>query len=245
MIDSETLEPTRALYHTDAYLREFAARVLAAGAPGVVLDQTAFFPGGGGQPADRGVLIWEGDEHPVTAMAKHGESHLHQLAAGSPLPTVGAAIRGRLDWEHRHALMRTHTALHILCGVIWRDYGSQVTGSNMRPLRARMDFELEGMPKDLALEFEARVNAEIAAARDIRVYTLPRAEALAIPDLIRTKINLLPESIREIRIVDIVGLDCQADGGTHVTNTREVGQVRIVKHESKGRINKRVYLEIG
>lgn len=239
---------TEALYHADAYLREFEAAVLAAGPDGVILDRTAFFPGGGGQPADRGALVWDGAEHRVVELAKRGEQVVHRLAAGpdgaAPGPPAGARVRGRLDWEHRHALMRTHTALHILCGVIWRDHGSQVTGSSMKPLAARMDFELEGMPADLARAIEEKVNLEVAAAREIQVRFLPREEALRIPDLIRTKVNLLPEAIRLIRIVDIAGLDCQADGGTHVANTREVGRVRVVKHESKGRINKRLYIAI-
>jgi misacylated tRNA(Ala) deacylase len=239
--------PTEALYHTDSYLREFEAMVLRAAPEGVVLDRTAFFPGGGGQPADRGQLVWEELELEVGEMAKQGEQLLHRWKVspeGDVLPPFGARLHGRIDWEYRYALMRTHTALHMLCGVIWRDYGSQVTGSSMKPLSARMDFELEGMPAELARVIEEKVNAEIAASREIRISTLPRSEALAIPDLIRTKVNLLPETIREIRIVDIVGLDCQADGGTHVANTREVGRVRVVKHESKGRINKRLYIAV-
>jgi misacylated tRNA(Ala) deacylase len=244
MDDEAPALATRALYHEDSYVREFAASVLAAGPEGIALDQTAFFPGGGGQPADLGALAWDSRAHPVREIARRGAAIWHRIAAESPLPAPGTRVQGALDWEHRYALMRTHTALHILCGVIWRDYGSQVTGSNMKPLAARMDFELEGMPRDLAYEIEARVNAEVETGREIRVSTLPRAAALAIPDLIRTKVNLLPEAIREIRIVDIVGLDCQADGGTHVANTREVGRVRVVKHESKGRINKRLHIEI-
>jgi misacylated tRNA(Ala) deacylase len=241
--DSTAAAATEPIYHHDAYQREFEATVVALDPAGIVLDRTAFFPGGGGQPADRGVLVWDGVEHPLDEVLKRGDLVLHRLAAGDP-PPLGARVQGRLDWEHRHALMRTHTALHILCGVIWRDFGAQVTGSNMKPLSARMDFELEGMPADLARTFEARVAEEIAADREIKVSFLPRAEAFAIPDLIRTKVNLLPASIPMIRIVDIVGLDLQADGGTHVARTSEVGRVRVVKHESKGRINKRVTIAI-
>jgi len=244
MHDETAIPPTRALFHDDSYRKEFTATVVAAGPEGIALDQTAFFPGGGGQPADRGELVWAGHRHPVREMAKRGAVLWHRISPAAPLPTPGTQVAGALDWDHRYALMRTHTALHILCGVIWRDYGSQVTGSSMKPLAARMDFELEGMPKDLAQEIAVRVNAEIELGREIRVSTLPRAEALAIPDLIRTKANLLPAAIAEIRIVDIVGLDCQADGGTHVASTREVGRVRVVRHESKGRINKRLYIEI-
>jgi len=160
------------------------------------------------------------------------------------LPPVGVRIHGLLDWDHRFKLMRTHTALHILCGVIWRDYGAQVTGGNMRPLRARMDFELEHMSADFATEVEERINAEVAAEREVKICILPREEAFQIPDLIRTKINLLPEGITSVRVVEIEGLDMQADGGTHVANTREVGRIRVVKHESKGKINKRLRIEL-
>ena len=241
--DSAASSATEPIYHHDAYQREFEATVVAVDPAGVILDRTAFFPGGGGQPADRGVLLWNGIEHPLGDVLKRGEQVLHRLATGDP-PAPGTRVSGRLDWEHRHALMRTHTALHILCGVIWRDFGAQVTGSNMKPLSARMDFELEGMPADLARTFEERVAEEIAADREIKVSFLPREEAFAIPDLIRTKINLLPASIPIIRIVDIVGLDLQADGGTHVANTREVGRIRVTGYESKGRINKRIRIAV-
>jgi misacylated tRNA(Ala) deacylase len=160
------------------------------------------------------------------------------------LPAVGSVVLGRLDWTRRYALMRTHTALHILCGVIWRDYHAQVTGGNMDPLEGRMDFEFETMRQELVAEIETRVNREVEAARPIRVAILPRQEAFAIPDLIRTKINLLPEGIREVRTVEIVGLDLQADGGTHVASTQEVGRVRVTDYKSKGKINKRIYISL-
>jgi misacylated tRNA(Ala) deacylase len=134
--------------------------------------------------------------------------------------------------------------MHILCGVVWRDYGASVTGGNMEPLSGRMDFEFERMQKELVNEIETRINAEVVAAHDIRVKILPRDEAFKIPDLIRTKINLLPEGIPEVRTVEIVGLDLQADGGTHVANTREVGHIRITDYKSKGGINKRIYVEM-
>ena len=160
------------------------------------------------------------------------------------LPEPGAGVVGTLDWERRHRLMRTHTALHILCGVVWRDYGAQVTGGNMEPLKGRMDFEFENLRAELVHEIEEKVNAEVEKALDVRVKILPREEAFEIPDLIRTKINLLPEGIREVRVVEIVGLDLQADGGTHVANTREVGRVRVTDYKSKGRINKRIHIAL-
>ena len=234
---------TELLYLTDCYLREFEATVVATEGNRVALDRTAFYPGGGGQPADRGTLLWEDGKAQVVRLRRQGDLVWHELDIEPP--PVGASVSGVLDWEHRYKLMRTHTALHILCGVIWRDYGALVTGGNMKPLAARMDFELEHMSADFAQEVEEKINAEVAAARPVKIYILPREEAFQIPDLIRTKVNLLPEGIRQVRIVEIEGLDMQADGGTHVANTREVGTIHIVGHESKGRINKRLRIALG
>jgi misacylated tRNA(Ala) deacylase len=244
---------TRQLCYTDAYARSTAGVVVAvdAGAadgssgPVVVLDPTVFYPGGGGQPADAGALrAADGRTWLVSSARKSGDEIVHLLAPGTPPPAVGERLTVELDWERRHRLMRTHTALHALCGVVWRDYGAQVTGGNMEPGAGRMDFEFESMSGELVGEIEAKVNAELAAAREIRVAHLPREEAFAIPDLIRTKVNLLPPGIETIRTIEIVGLDLQADGGTHVANTREVGSIRVTGYESKGRINKRIRLEL-
>lgn len=233
---------TKLLYQTDSSLKQFAAVVTAHEGNAIVLDQTAFYPGGGGQPADFGVLRWQGKEVPLKKAEKKGEIVLHHVEG--ELPVIGEHIEGVLDWERRYALMRTHTALHILCGVIWRDFSAQVTGGNMEPLKARMDFELENMSADFAEKVEGAINREVEAAREIRVKILPREEAFQIPDLIRTKINLLPAGISEVRTVEIVGLDLQADGGTHVANTREVGHINVVGHESKGKINKRLRIQL-
>lgn len=233
---------TELLYQTDSYLREFEATVVAVEGAQVALDRTAFYPGGGGQPADQGQLFWDGGQARVLKAKKRGELVWHKLDADPP--PVGTKVRGVLDWERRYKLMRTHTALHILCGVIWRDYKAQVTGGNMEPGRARMDFEFETMRRELVEEIEKKINAEVAAARPVRVNILPREEAFQIPDLIRTKINLLPPDITEVRTVEIVGLDLQADGGTHVANTSEVGPIKIVDYKSKGRINKRLVIEL-
>jgi len=234
---------TELLYLTDSYLKESEATVEVVEGDRVALNRTAFYPGGGGQPADGGVLLWDGGQAQVVKVKKQGDLVWHKL--GVEPPPMGTLVRGVLDWEHRYKLMRTHTALHILCGVIWRDYGAQVTGGNMKPLAARMDFELEHMSVGFAQEVAKKINAEVAAARPIKVCILPREEAFRIPDLIRTKINLLPESIREVRVVEIEGLDMQADGGTHVANTNEVGTIHVVGHESKGRINKRLRIALG
>lgn len=230
------------LYQTDSYLREFEATVQAVEGQAVALDRTAFYPGGGGQPHDMGTLSDGARTWAVVGARKAGETVWHAVE-GEP-PPVGGRVTGRLDWERRYGLMRLHTALHVLCGVIWRDYGALVTGGNMEPGRARMDFEFERMQADLVHEIEAKVNAEVAAERPVRVAILPRQEAFQIPDLIRTKVNLLPEDIREVRTVAIEGLDLQADGGTHVANTREVGHVRIVDYMSKGKINKRLVIAL-
>ena len=233
---------TDLMYEMDSYLREFEARVTSSDPAGVDLDRTAFYPGGGGQPCDHGTLEAGGRTWAVVTVRKDAGRVLHE--AGDDPPPAGTAVHGRLDWTRRHALMRVHTALHILCGVIWRDYGAHVTGGNMDVLRARMDFEFENMHQDLVREIEVRANREVELAHEVHARLLPREEALAIPDLIRTKVNLLPEGLREIRVVEIAGLDLQADGGTHVANTREVGSIRIVDYKSKGRINKRLEIAL-
>ncbi len=233
---------TELLYHVDSYLNKFPAKVTGVDLDkqAVLLDQTAFYPGGGGQPNDTGVLTADETVYTVSKVERGNWHVIEKL----PLPSVGDEVFGVLNWERRYALMRTHTAMHILCGVVWRDYGAQVTGGNMEPLQGRMDFEFAHLEKELVSEIEAKINIEVDAAREIRVRTFPREEAFQIPDLIRTKINLLPEGIPEVRTVEIVGLDLQADGGTHVANTREVGQLRITDYKSKGGINKRLYVEL-
>jgi len=235
---------TTLLYQTDSYLKEFDALVTAAlpEENAVVLDRSAFYPGGGGQPNDEGVLTSGSRTWKVVKVRKTGDDVLHVI--DGDLPAVGATLRGEIDWERRYKLMRTHTALHILCGVVFRDYGALVTGGNMEPLQGRMDFEFERLQGGLVGEIEAAVNKEVKAGREVRVKILPREEAFQIPDLIRTKINLLPEGIREVRTVEIVGLDLQADGGTHVGNTSEVGRIKVVDYKSKGAINKRIYIEV-
>jgi misacylated tRNA(Ala) deacylase len=235
--------------YEDAYARSAEARVLAVEAgdlPSVLLDRTVFYPGGGGQPADAGTMRRRADGRswPVASARRSDGEILHILAAAEEPPAVDDEVDVEIDWPRRHLLMRTHTALHVLCGVVWRDWGAQVTGGNMEPGSGRMDFEFERMSGELVGEIEARVNAEIAAEREVRVKVLPRDEAFAIPDLIRTKINLLPPGIAEVRTIEIVGLDLQADGGTHVANTREVGPIRVTGYESKGRSNKRIRIEL-
>jgi misacylated tRNA(Ala) deacylase len=228
------------LYLRDAYLRDFTATVIDVDAAGgrVTLDRTAFYPTGGGQPHDTGRL---GDAT-VVDVRKEGEVVWHHI--DGPLPGIGAAVTGTIDWERRHALMRTHSALHVLCGVIWNEWRVPVTGGNMEPLSARMDFEFDPLPEGFGPRVEDLVNAELAQARPIEVTFLPRDTAVMDDDLIRTKVNMIPETVTEIRVVDIVGLDKQADGGTHVRTTGEVGRIRVVKTESKGKGNKRIRLEI-
>jgi misacylated tRNA(Ala) deacylase len=236
--------------YVDAYARSIEARVATVetgDATLLVLDRTVFYPGGGGQPPDRGIILRAADGRSWTVRgARKVEGEIvHELEPdGGEPPSAGDVVQVDLDWARRLALMRTHTALHALCGVVWRDYGAQVTGGNMEPGSGRMDFEFETMSGDLVDRIEATVNEELLAARDVRVKVLPREEAFAIPDLIRTKVNLLPQGIDEIRTIEIVGLDLQADGGTHVANTREVGAIRVTGYESKGRINKRIRIAL-
>lgn len=232
---------TEELYLRDSYLTTWPATVIEHDIKqnAIRLDRSAFYPGGGGQPADRGRLIAGDIVYPVRK-AMRGD----WLALEGAMPDIGSAVLGDLDWERRYKLMRTHTAMHVLCGVVYRDYGASVTGGNMDLLSGRMDFAFERLAPEVVVEIEKRINEEVAAARPVKIAVLPREEAFQIPDLIRTKINLLPEGIREVRTVEIVGLDLQADGGTHVSNTGEVGAIRISKYKSKGGINKRLYVEI-
>ncbi len=248
---------TERLYLRDAYLTETEATVVAVraaddeGGPAVALDRTCCYPTGGGQPHDTGVLT---GPHGALRIADvrsgshpdHGDVVWHVLdgAGGGQLPTAGDRVVVALDWPRRHALMRTHTALHVLCGVIWNEWGVPVTGGNMEPLGARMDFEFDPLPQGFGPRVEALVNDALAADHPIEVGFLPREVADEDDDLIRTKVNLIPASVREIRVVDIVGLDRQADGGTHVRSTAEVGRIRILKLENKGKGNKRVRLEV-
>lgn len=234
--------PTELLYLRDAYLRDFSATVTSVDEEGrrVSLDRTLFYPTGGGQPHDTGTV----GSSQVVDVRKEGDDVWHTLADGDPLPSAGDTVYGEIDWERRHQLMRTHTALHILCGVIWNEWGTAVTGGNMEPLSARMDFEFDPLPAGFGETVEKLVNAEIAAGRPIEVGFIPRSDAVLDEDLIRTKVNLIPESVSEIRVVDIVGLDKQADGGTHVNSTDEVGKVTVLKTESKGKGNKRIRIQV-
>jgi misacylated tRNA(Ala) deacylase len=237
---------TEELYATDAYRRTFEARVVDVDreAGRVALDRTTFYPGGGGQPHDVGALDWHGGTGAVVAVQRDGGVVWHRVEGEVDLPDVGAEVHGQLDWDRRHALMRTHTALHVLCGVIWADFGVAVTGGNMEPGTGRLDFELDAMSAELGAQVERRINEEIARAREIVVDFVDRSEADRDPALIRTKANLIPASITTLRVIDIVGLDKQADGGTHVASTAEVGRVEVTKTESKGRANKRIRIAV-
>jgi misacylated tRNA(Ala) deacylase len=230
---------TELLYLRDAYLQTFEARVVDVRVGAVVLDRTAFYPTGGGQPHDTGSL---GGLDVIDVRKEDGV--VWHLLQGAVMPPLDTTVECVVEWSRRHALMRTHTALHVLCGVIWNEWHVPVTGGNMEPLSARMDFEFDPLPEGFAVTVEALVNAELAADRAIEVGFLPRDTAVHDADLIRTKVNMIPESVSEIRVVDIVGLDKQADGGTHVQTTGEVGRIRVVKTENKGKGNKRIRIEV-
>jgi misacylated tRNA(Ala) deacylase len=234
---------THRLELDDQSLRDWDAVVLASGPDGIVLDQSAFYPGGGGQPPDHGVLLWGGVQTAIVDARKGDDLYLIP-ADGDPVPPAGTAVRGAVQDDRRTALMRTHSGLHVLCGVVYRDYGSLVTGGNMEPFAARMDFDLPELPAGFKDAVEAACNAEIATGRRIDVRVLPRDEAFAIPDIIRTATNLVPPDVKEVRLVDIVGLDQQADGGTHVASTAQIGRIEVVKIENKGRGFRRLRIRI-
>jgi misacylated tRNA(Ala) deacylase len=230
---------TKELFLKDAYLKEFTAKVVGFAGRELILDRTAFYPGGGGQPADRGTLGIGPIQAAVVDVRREGGDIVHVLDA--TIPGTVRELNGELDWERRYAHMRYHTALHVLSGAIWENFGAKVTGGQMRADRARMDFSFPGAwTSDVVDEIERLTNEALAEGRPVRIYELPREEALKNPDLIRTQINLVPERVRVVRIVEIEGIEAQADGGTHVADTREVGALRIMNHKSKGRQNKRV-----
>jgi misacylated tRNA(Ala) deacylase len=235
---------TEQIAATDAYARSCEAIVTDVRDRGVVLDRTVFYARGGGQPGDTGTLTSSDGAVRVFDTVKDGEDVLHVIDGDAPPPARGTTVTAEIDWDRRHTLMRTHTALHALSGIVFRDYGAKVTGGNMEPGSARMDFELEAITPEFAHEVEAKLNEELSADRPVHVSLLPRAEALADPDLIRTKANLIPESVDPIRVIDIEGLDKQADGGTHVRSTAEVGHVRVAKTENKGKGFKRMRIEL-
>ncbi len=234
---------TQRLELDDPSVREWDAVVLDVDDDGIVLDRSAFYPGGGGQPPDHGVLLWGGVQTRIVG-ARRGDDVRLLAAEGDPLPTAGTAVRGAIEDDRRTALMRTHSGLHLLSGVVFRDFGALVTGGNMEPFEARMDFNLPEVPEGFKDAVAAACAVEVAADRAIEVSNLPRDKAFAIPDIIRTATNLLPPDLEVVRIVDIVGLDTQADGGTHVASTRQIGGIEVVKVENKGKGFRRLRVRI-
>ncbi len=244
MSDADVHGRTARLELADQTLREWDATVLAIDPDlGIVLDRSAFYPGGGGQPPDHGVLLWGGVQTRIVGARKRDDLWLtpHQ---DDPLPLVGTSVRGALEDDRRTLLMRTHSGLHLLAGVVFRDFGALVTGGNMEPGTARMDFNLPEVPADFKTVLEAACDAEVGGDRRITIDVLPREQAFAIPDIIRTATNLVPPEVELVRIVDIVGLDTQADGGTHVASTRQIGRIEVAKVENKGKGFRRVRIRI-
>ncbi len=236
--------PTEELAPKDSYLGQAEGTVTEVTNGGIFLDRTVFYARGGGQPGDIGVIVWDGGSVEVIDTIRREGRPFHVVSEGSPLPEPGTPVLGTIDWGRRYLTMRTHTALHALSGVVYRDFGAKVTGGNMSPGEARMDFELDAISVEFGREVERRLNAELVKGYPTEIIVLAREEALKDPDLIRTKVNLIPEWVRQIRVVDIVGLDRQADGGTHVASTLEVGRVEVLKTESKGKANKRMRIRV-
>src|ERR1700744_1219556 len=235
---------THRLELDDQTLRAWDAVVLDSGPDGIILDRSAFYPGGGGQPPDHGVLLWGGVQTRIVDAPKSSDDVYLVPAEGDPIPVPGTAVRGAVEDDRRTALMRTHSGLHVLCGVVFRDFGALVTGGNMEPLVARMDFNLEAVPPGFKETVENACNAELLLDRRMDVRELPRAEAFELPDIIRTATNLVPEDVKDVRIVDIVGLDQQADGGTHPGSTPAAGRISVVKVENKGKGFRRLRIAI-
>ena len=235
---------TKLLYHENSFTYECSAKVVAVDGDEIALDATVFFPGGGGQMPDRGTITWDNRQQEASVIALNKREDVVWHTLDRLPPPIGTEVVGTIDWEFRYQMMRTHTALHILCGTIWKEFGVQVTGGQMYPDKARMDFAMENLNKERIAYIEEKVNEAVEADYPIRVYTLPREKAFAIPDLLRTKINLLAPGIEDVRIVEIVGLDLQADGGTHVNHTKEVRGIKIIKTENKGKINKRIEIKL-
>jgi len=229
------------LYLSDMRCREFTATVSAAAERAVCLDQTAFYPGGGGLPPDRGSLAHPGREVAVVGLRDDVGRVWHDLD-GAP-PPVGALVTGRLDWPFRYGVMRHHTAIHVLCGVVHHLFGAVVTGGQIRTDRARIDLTLADLNRERVQQIEDEANRIITEGRSIKIYIVPR-ETLATMDLVRTKQLLVPEYVQQVRVVEIEGFDAQADGGTHVSTTRECGRLRIVKTENKGKQNKRLEIAL-
>jgi misacylated tRNA(Ala) deacylase len=236
------MRETDLLYQTDSYVREFDARVVDLDEQSVVLDRTAFSPRGGGQMSDRGILRSFERSYPVIAVEKRGASVYHTI--DGTLPEIGSAVHGAIDWDLRYQMMRSHTAIHVLCGVVYQRFGVLVTGNQMYPNRFRVDLALPDLSPDRVSEIERLCNEAVDAGYPVRARFLPRSEADRMPELIRTKINLVPPHVDPVRTVEIVGLDVQTDGGTHVANTMEIGRIRITKTENKGRENRRLEFEL-
>ena len=236
--------PTEELAPRDSYLSTAEGSVVEAASDGLYLNRTVFYVRGGGQPGDKGTISWDGGSVEVMDTVRKQGRPFHVVAEGSILPDPGTPVFGEIDWARRYLTMRTHTALHALSGVVYRDFGAKVTGGNMTPGEARMDFELDGISVEFGKSVERKLNEELVKGYPTEILVLARDIALQDPDLIRTKVNLIPEFVKEIRVVDIKGLDRQADGGTHVNSTLEVGRIEVVKTESKGRANKRMRIRV-
>jgi misacylated tRNA(Ala) deacylase len=236
--------PIEELAPRDSYLSTAEGHVLDVTEGGLFLDRTVFYARGGGQPGDVGTITWDGGSVDVIDTIRRDGKPFHVVADGAELPDPGAAVEGVIDWDRRYITMRTHTALHALSGIVYRDYGAKVTGGNMTPGEARMDFELDGISVEFGNQVERILNEELVKGYPTEIITMARDIALQDPDLIRTKVNLIPEFVEQIRVVDIKGLDRQADGGTHVRSTLEVGRIEVVKTESKGKSNKRMRIRV-
>jgi Ser-tRNA(Ala) deacylase AlaX len=225
----------------DSYLKEFEARVIEVDGDNVVLDRTAFHPRGGGLPDDTGVLIRGGEEFRVMQVVEEGGKVLHSMAGHSLKP--GDVVKGLLDWDKRYVIMRMHTGIHALASVFNRKTGALITGNQVNVDKSRLDMNLEKPDRALIEDVFRETNKELALGRRVKIYYLPREEALKIPGVVKLA-EAAPPNIEKLRIVEIENLDIQADGGPHVADTKEVGELVLLKVENKGRNNRRVYFTL-
>ncbi len=228
----------KSLYFSDSYLKEFDSTVVAMEGTNVILDQTAFYATGGGQPNDTGKLICNGKDYAVTDVKKSDQGTVHVIA--EPGLKIGDRVHGVIDWERRYRFMRMHTAAHVLSATVNKFTGALVTGKQLDLQQSKIDFSLEQFDKDKIQQYGEEASKTCASGAQVKTYFLPREDALKIPGMVRLA-ERMPPNVPELRVVEIIGIDTQACGGTHVNDIKEIGTIKVLKAENKGKTNRRMY----